>query len=70
MVTDQEIQEALDQIERNDVDGAETLARRITAERGAVSPALLHYLWMLQDDPAEFERRVADVPVAKSPSVE
>jgi hypothetical protein len=49
------------QLERNDVDGALARARKELEETGKLSPETGEVLWMLQDDPAEFVRRLNDL---------
>lgn len=57
------LREELRAVRRNDPDRAEGVARAIAHEVGSVPGQTMMYLWMLQDDPADFARRVADVPV-------
>ena len=54
---------ALDQLQRNDVERAEGIARDIAHTEGELPGAVAYYLAMLQDDPAEFNGRISDLVV-------
>lgn len=51
---------------RNDADRAEGVARAIAHELGAVPAETMMYLWMLQDDPSDFDRRIVGIPTTGS----
>ena len=57
------LEELVDGVERNDAARAAQVADAIAQELGAVPGRTVYYLSMLQDDPAEFLRRIEGIPV-------
>lgn len=61
--TEKRLEDAVDALDRNDVDGAEHVAREYLIAFGYIPASTAHYLFMLQDDDNELRRRLTGLDI-------